>query len=496
MKINPKPSAAVEEFLESVHARVGARNKAVLGRAGLFLALGIGVPPGFEPTDSKGKEIGYEAIVPDELEDVIHGALNYRAGRTLDDAGYRQEFRRYFEFGCTRLKQLWESSANDQTRFVAELLKLTADDLVWAGAQRGPVRAMPVVETAVKLKLLTDADEWTINEAGHNGLLVISGKPGTGKSQLALDLLAQIARQGVRFVFFDLKGELEDDPSNKQQRENRKKFLDLTSARHLRLIHQDLPINPLVRAPNPTVNAKEAYEVASMIHAFAPQLGGKQERAIAEAYQHLDAPDFVSLADELEQMGADGVELAVIRKIVQLNLFASAQTGISPEEWLKSSLVIDFKEFGNDNATKSLAVAFILNFLMKRLNKNLAVKNGVQPLKMVLFVDEAHLLLPKEGKAGLLGALARQGRSWGFPVWLASQDADAFVTTGNNATNFAELASCGLHFSPDTLNDGEQRQILGGVMHHSLKQGEAALRLHGKLRTGQARQFWRDGGKS
>ncbi len=466
-----------------MHSRVGARNKAVLGRAGLFLALGIGVPPAFEPSDSKGKDLDDETVVPDELRDTVRATLNYRSGRTLDEAGYRQEFRRYFEFGCTRLKQLWDSSANDQTRFVSELLKLTAEDFASSEMQRG-VQTMPLVEAAVKIKLLLDADEWTINEAGHNGLLVISGKPGTGKSQLALDLLGQIARQSVRFVFFDLKGELEDDPANKQQRENRKKFLDLTGARCLRLIRQDLPINPLIHEPNPTVNAKEAYEVASMIRAFAPQLGAKQERAIAEAYQHLETPDFVGLADELEQMGANGVELALMKKIVALNLFASAQTGISPEEWLKSSLVIDFKEFGNDNDTKSLAVAFILNFLMKRLNKNLAVKNGVQPLKMVLFVDEAHLLLPKEGKAGLLGSLARQGRSWGFPIWLASQDADAFVTSGHNATNFAELASCGLHFSPDTLSDGEQRQILGSVMHHTLKQGEAALRLHGKLRTG------------
>ena len=36
-------------------------------------------------------------------------------------------------------------------------------------------------------------------------------------------------------------------------------------------------------------------------------------------------------------MGANGVELALTKKIVALNLFASAQTGISPEEWLKSS---------------------------------------------------------------------------------------------------------------------------------------------------------------
>ena len=489
-----KPSAAVEEFIESVHARVGARNKAVLGRAGLFLALGIGVPPAFEPTDSKGKDLDDETVVPDELRDTVRAALNYRLGRTLDEAGYRQEFRRFFEFGCTRLKQLWDSSANDQTRFVSELLKLTSEDFARSGSQR-PVQAMPVVDTPVKLKLLVEADEWMINEAGHNGLLVISGKPGSGKSQLALDLLAQVARQGVRFVFFDLKGELEDDPSNKQQRKNRQRFLDLTGARYLRLIRQDLPINPLLHEANPTVNAKEAYEVASMIRAFAPQLGAKQERSIAEAYQHLDTPDFVSLANQLEQMGANGVELALMKKIVDLNLFATAETGISPEEWLKSSLVIDFKEFGNDNDTKSLAVAFILNFLMKRLNKNLAVRNGVQPLKMTLFVDEAHLLLPKEGKAGLLGSLARQGRAWGFPIWLASQDADAFVTTGNNATNFAELASCGIHFSPDTLSDSEQRQILGSLMNHRLKQGEAALRLHGNLRTGQARQFWRDGGK-
>jgi len=490
-----RPSEAVERFIEDVHARVGARNKAVLGRAGLFLAMGQGVPPEFQPTDAKGKDLDDDTVIGDELRDVVRAALNFRAGRALDESEYRQEFRRHFEFGCLRLKELWEQSSNDQTRFVAEMLKFTEHDFALPGDAPTRIPTMLIVETAVKLQLLTDTEAWIINEAGHNGLLVISGKPGSGKSQLALDLLAQIARQGVRFVFFDLKGELEDDPSNKQQRENRKRFFGLTAARYVRLIRQDLPINPLIRDPNPTVNAQVAYEIASLIRAFAPQLGANQERRIADAYQHLDAPDFVNLANELEQMGATGVELALINKIVDLNLFASAHTGISPEEWLKSSLIIDFKEFGNDNDTKSLAVALILNFLMKRLNKNLAVKDGIQPLKMVLFVDEAHLLLPKEGRAGLLGSLARQGRSWGFPIWLASQDADAFVTSGTNATNFAELASCGIHFSPETLSDGEQRQILGGMIHHPLKTGEAALRLQGKLRMGQARQFWRDGGK-
>jgi hypothetical protein len=189
------------------------------------------------------------------------------------------------------------------------------------------------------------------------------------------------------------------------------------------------------------------------------------------------------------------VPVAIINRIVDYNLFASAQTAISPEQWLDHSMVIDFKEFGNDTDTKALAVALILNFLIKKLSQQLAVKNDIQPLKMVLFVDEAHLLLPKENKAGLLSALARQGRSWGFPVWMASQDADKFLTTGSNETNFADLAECGVHFSPQTLSPADQKLILGGVIQQKFKKNEAALRLQGKLQTGMARQFWKDQGK-
>ncbi len=489
-------STEAHEFIENVFPRVGARNQAVLGRAALFLALGEGVPAEFKPKDAKGVTLNDEQVVDDDLRDLVRAALNHRAGRSLDEGGYRQEFRRHFEYGCQRLRQMWAESGNDQARFVSILLKLTGGDIGLPGGVQPAVPSMPVVEAEVKLKVLADAPEWSMNGPGtSNGLLVISGTTGSGKSQLALDLLAQLANHGVRFVFFDLKGELEDAPTNPQQQKNRTQFLKQTGARYVRLIQEGLPINPLYRHPNPTQNAQIASEIASLIRAFASQLGAKQEMAIREAYKDLAAPDFVALTDEMEQRGATGVDLAILKKIVDFNLFASTHTAISPEEWLNGSIVVDFKEFGTDSDTKALAVALILNFLIKKLNQQLAVKNDIQPLKMVLFVDEAHLLLPKEHKAGLLSQLARQGRSWGFPVWLASQDADKFLTTGTNETNFAELAECGVHFSPHTLSPADQKLILGGVVHQKLKKAEAALRLQGKLQTGMAQQFWKDGGK-
>ena len=179
----------------------------------------------------------------------------------------------------------------------------------------------------------------------------------------------------------------------------------------------------------------------------------------------------------------------MLSKIVDLNIFASSKTAIPFEEWINRSIVIDFKKLDND--TRVLAVAFILNFFAERLNQNLSVRNGIQPLQMVLFVDEAHNILPKDAKAKMLEKLAREGRSWGFPLWLASQDADKFLSTG---VDFAELVSAGIHFSPHTLNATEQKKILGGAVSKQLQKGEAALRLGGKLEAGAARQFWRDGG--
>lgn len=63
----------------------------------------------------------------------------------------------------------------------------------------------------------------------------------------------------------------------------------------MRLIQDDLSINPLIRHQNPTWNAQVAYEIANLIRCFAPQLGAKQERNISDCCQRLTDPNFPSL---------------------------------------------------------------------------------------------------------------------------------------------------------------------------------------------------------
>ena len=63
-------------------------------------------------------------------------------------------------------------------------------------------------------------------------------------------------------------------------------------------------------------------------------------------------------------------------------------------------------------------------------------------------------------------------------------------------TNFAQLAECGVHFSPQTLSVADQKNVLGSLISQKFKKAEAALCHRGKLQcTGIARQLWKDGGK-
>lgn len=501
-----RPTRGAEEFLLELRSMVGIGDKATAAR--LAIARSVCEPAAnidYAISQLTGIEKGmpiegvhllgddaeiWASVIADTAEDVVEDSSRFRL---------LTEF--HWHRGALLLQRDLKDASNNIIDFIVDLSNklphsdgkspstISSAETTLRGVSSGAVTRI------ISIKLLNEHPPWTLNSAGGNGLMVISGRPGSGKSQLALDLLVQASRFGAKFLFFDLKGELQDSRDDSHQRANRTKFFHQTGASYVRLIDTRIPINPLVAGRTDAERAQIASEIANLIRSFASQLGANQERLIREAYEDVALPDISTVVQGLRDRGEDGVALSVFDKIRSFNIFSSADESMPLEDWLSESRVIDFTGLGNDNETKSLVVALILNSIMRQLNRQLQVVDGVQPLQMILFVDEAHLLLPKEGKSGLLGSIARQGRSWGFPVWLASQDADAFITKGQNATDFSKLADCGIHLSPQVLSEPQQRQIFGQVIHRKIGNGDGVLRLKGETHFGKIRQYWRDSGQ-
>lgn len=493
-----RPTKPAEEFLADLRSVLGLNDKATAAR--LAMARSV-IEPTPDLASVQSSLEGMERGMPiegvhlfGESSDVWATLIANTVETTCTESA---QLRTLVEYHWQRGANLLQADYVDANRNMVDFIVQLAGRLPKMDSP-APIKVRTVskvVSELVNIQILSDEAPWALNASGGNGLMVISGKPGSGKSQLALDLLAQAASHGSKFLFFDLKGELEDSADNPQQKETRDKFLKQTGARYYRLIDSQLPMNPLVPGSTGAERAQIASEMAHLVRCFASQLGANQERSIREAYEDLRAPDIAGMVEGLRDRGEDGVALSVFDKIHSFNVFADASQALPIEQWLSSSTVIDFKGLRNDSETKALVVALILNSIMRQMNRQLPIADGIQPLQMILFVDEAHLLLPKEGKAGLLGSLARQGRSWGFPVWLASQDADAFITKGQNATDFAQLADCGVHLSPASLSEAQQRQVLGQAIHKKIESGQGVLRLRGTTKVGSIRQYWRDGGR-
>jgi hypothetical protein len=112
-----------------------------------------------------------------------------------------------------------------------------------------------------------------------NSHLAIMGKPGVGKTQFLLKLLADIRLQSnnqINFIYFDYKGDVVEN----------QKFIDVTKAQPYRLLQgdQSLPINPFILSSYDEqtiyVSAREKAESFASINS---SLGVVQKGTLTES---------------------------------------------------------------------------------------------------------------------------------------------------------------------------------------------------------------------
>jgi DNA sulfur modification protein DndE len=305
------------------------------------------------------------------------------------------------------------------------------------------------------------------NTARHaNSHLAIMGKPGVGKTQFLLKMLADIRVQSnyqTNFVYFDYKGDVVDN----------ERFLEIAKVQPYRLLQagQILPINPFVLPAydEQTINVS-AREKAESFASINNKLGVVQKGTLTEAIRAGYAkragtptpyPDFqdileIAAAAYEEDGKKDDSLIEVLRDLSDFDLFWKHGSDAPPIEKLASrTLLIDMH-------TMPVLKELVAYLVIERMYKEMAVLpdspvvEGRRAIRTILVIDEAHNYLSQ--KNIFLQRLIREGRSKGVVVFFASQSPNDYQ---QDFFNFQELLEFAYIFQCEGVAAGSVQKILG-----------------------------------
>lgn len=303
-------------------------------------------------------------------------------------------------------------------------------------------------------------------EKHANSHLAIMGKPGVGKTQFLLNILANIRRQSnyqTNFIFFDYKGDVV----------NNSKFLNITKAKTYSLLTNGniLPINPFV-LPNYDENSitLSAREKAESFSNISSKIGVVQKGILADkikdAYalrsdENLKFPDFNELYKLVKdsytsENRKDDSLIEILKDLSQFNLFWSH--GCNENlilNGVESSFIVDLHKMP---VLKEIVTTLIIEKIYKEMTvlPDSPIINGHRFIRTILVIDEAHNYLGQKNL--FLEKIIREGRSKGITVFFASQSPNDYQ---QKFFNFQELLEFAYIFQCDGVSPNSIQDILG-----------------------------------
>lgn len=255
--------------------------------------------------DTRGREIRrYSLFGQDEL--LYKSILCVLHKKEINDDEFFSNdslVKKHIEHGSQLLATLYKEVNEDSSELLARLGGLIEDK----GSPYSPTEVPKMnihvgTDELTKEKIYFELNN-TIRHA--NSHLAIMGKPGVGKTQLLLKILADIRRLSnykTNFILFDYKGDVISSED----------FIKITKADTFSLPEQVLPINPFIlpeySKTQVKISAKEKAESFASIHRqFGVVQRGNLTEAIKQAYQAREKfdkryPDFQEVAEIVNEM--------------------------------------------------------------------------------------------------------------------------------------------------------------------------------------------------
>ena len=274
----------------------------------------------------------------------------------------------------------------------------------------------------------------------------VVGDLGTGKTQLLKSLVYQIANGeggnrgiGPNVLIFDYKKDY-----------SAKDFVAATGARVIK--PQNLPLNLFdLSASSQAVSPwLERYRFfADVLDKIYPGIGPVQrdrlKNAIKDAYKTCEDGTYPTIHDVHRNYvtalkgGVDSLS-GILGDIIDMELFAEDRATITgSDEFLRGVVVIALNDLGQDDRTKNMLVAIMLNVFYERMLKVpkrpfLGMNGDMRVVDSMLLVDEADNIMQYE--FDVLRKVLLQGREFGMGVILASQYLSHFKA---GATDYREM---------------------------------------------------------
>lgn len=457
-------SSEADEVLSALRLETKLE-KATLPRIAFTLSL-VKQGPGVAPSPSfTGSEVWRPTFVGED-EVFIRSLIShvYRKAEISEDEFFsnRSIVKNHIDSGAALLGRMFQECG----RSADSLLRLLVSEVEFSGRREGFGRGLDIF---IGRTLLEKADlvmELNNTVTHANSHLAIMGKPGVGKTQFLLKILADIRVQSdfqTHFIYFDYKGDVQDNG----------RFLEAAKVNPYRLLQggDNLPINPFILPTydEQTINVS-CREKAESFASISSKLGVVQKGALTEALRAAYAkragsaapyPDFHDVLEIATVMyegdnKKDDSLIEVLRDLATFDLFWKHGNEVAPLDRLSNrTMLIDVHAMP---VLKELVAYLVIERLYKEMATmpDSPVTDGRRTIRTILVIDEAHNYLSQ--KNIFLQRIIREGRSKGVVVFLASQSPNDFQQP---FFNFQELLEFAFIFQCDGVTARLVQDILG-----------------------------------
>lgn len=374
----------------------------------------------------------------------------------------RSLVKNHIDHGALLLNDIFQSCGKTGDGLIAHLV----EEVEFSGRRENMSEELDIFIGRSLLKRNNLIMELNNTSKHANSHLAIMGKPGVGKTQFLLKILADIrihSRYQTNFIYFDYKGDVV----------NNERFLEVAKVQAFRLVQtgQSLPINPFILPSydEQTINIS-AREKAESFASINNKLGVVQKGALIDAIRagyakragsSIPYPDFqdifeIAIKDYEEEGKKDDSLIEVLRDLASFDLFWKHGNDTPPIDRLSNrTLLIDMHVMP---VLKELVAYLVIERLYKEMASmsDSPIMDGRRTIRTILVIDEAHNYLSQ--KNIFLQRIIREGRSKGVVVFFASQSPNDYQ---QEFFNFQELLEFAYIFQCEGVTAGSVQKILG-----------------------------------